>query len=210
MDIGDLRRDYRQRKLERNNLDKNPFEQFKLWLGEAIKSEVLEPNAMILSTATKTGIPSSRTVLLKEIDERGLIFFTNKESRKAKEMIENPEVSLVFWWAPLERQVAIQGKAEQIDKADDENYFTKRPRGNQLGCWASRQGAVISSREILEDEFRRLDELYKDKVPLPPFWGGFRIIPTRFEFWQGRSNRLHDRFMYQKENGSWTICRLSP
>lgn len=190
---------------------KNPIDQFHEWLEEAIHAHILEPNAMVLATANKEGRPSSRTVLLKKYDASGLIFFTNTESRKAKELQENPYASATFLWKEIHRQVCIDAKVEKISHDDTASYFASRPRGSQLGAWASKQGTILSSREELDKEFQRLDTLYHDQeIPLPPFWGGFKMIPYQFNFWQGRLNRLHDRFMYLLQEDTWEIFRLSP
>jgi len=180
-------------------------------MNEAISSNLLEPNAMILATANKDGAPSARTVLLKGFDERGFVFYTNYESAKAKNLSENPIASLLFFWAELERQARIEGKVEQVSKADSEEYFRSRPRESQLGAWASKQSSVIASREVLEKKFEEMRKKFEGKeIPLPPFWGGYRVIPQSIEFWQGRESRLHDRICYSFENGKWKIERLSP
>lgn len=189
----------------------NPIEQFSVWMKEAIEAQVPEPNAMILATCTQSAVPSSRTVLLKQVDEQGFIFFTNYESRKAQEIEENPYVSATFLWKELERQIIIQGVAEKTSRRISENYFAKRPHASQLGAAASHQSKVISSREVIEEEYQRLDKLYKGKeIPCPVFWGGYLIKPNYFEFWQGRPNRLHDRYRYRLTNGQWLIDQLSP
>ena len=211
MDLGDLRSDYISQELRRKDLLINPLEQFQAWLQDAQKAQVPEPNAMVLATCKKTGFPSTRTVLLKQVDESGLIFFTNYESRKAKEIEENPQVSATFLWKALERQVVIQGTAKKTSREISEKYFARRPRQSQLGAAASQQGTIISSRTVLEEEYARLDKLYgNSEVPCPKFWGGFIIKPNYYEFWQGRPNRLHDRFKYQFSDGQWVIERLAP
>jgi pyridoxamine 5'-phosphate oxidase len=212
MDIGDLRREYMQRGLRRADLESDPVDQFERWFHEACGSQVPEPNAMSLATVSSEGAPSLRTVLLKYFDRQGLVFFTNHESAKAQQIATNPQVALLFFWAELERQTKILGKAEKISTAESLRYFATRPRGSQIGAWCSRQSAVISSRQLLE---MKLDELKRKfmnrEIPLPSFWGGYRIVPHCFEFWQGRPNRLHDRFLYSRqENGSWIIERLAP
>lgn len=207
--IKDLRQEYTFKSLDLEDLDKDPFKQLHTWLQEAYQHQAIEPNAMVLATANAQGKPSSRTILLKGLDT-GLIFFTNYESRKAKEIAENPFASAVFFWKELQRQATIDGKVEMLSREESSHYFSSRPRGNQLGSWASHQDQIISSRELLEQEYKRLEEEFKDKpVPLPPYWGGYRLIPTQFEFWQGRPSRLHDRFRYYLTD-TWQISRLSP
>ncbi|GAB4377702.1 MAG: pyridoxamine 5'-phosphate oxidase [Elainellaceae cyanobacterium] len=212
MDIADLRREYTQAGLNRDNLNPDPFQQFELWFQQACNADLQEPNAMVLATATATGEPFQRTVLLKYFDSNGFVFFTNYESRKAHQISENPQVSLLFLWLPLERQLQITGRAEKVSTAESFNYFTSRPRGSQLGAWCSQQSSVVSSRQILLMQFEKIKEKFlNQEIPLPPFWGGYRVVPNRFEFWQGRPNRLHDRFLYsQPEQESWQIQRLSP
>jgi pyridoxamine 5'-phosphate oxidase len=211
MDISEIRKEYLLRELSRKTLHTDPFVQFRLWLDEAIKAEIPEPTAMALATCSLGGIPSCRMVLLKEIDETGLTFFTNMESRKARDIFENPQVSALFWWRELERQVIVKGKAEVVSREQTGHYFKKRPRKSQLGSLASRQSKVLASRKVLEEEYERLAKEYEnEEVPLPPFWGGFKIVVRSFEFWQGRESRLHDRFEYHLEGNKWKIERLSP
>ncbi len=206
-----MRVDYRLKKLSRNSLNQDPFTQFKDWLEEAVRSQLIEPNAMSLATSAKSGKPSCRTVLLKGFDTRGFMFFTNLESRKARELNENPQASAIFWWRDLERQVLLEGSVETVSQEESSLYFARRPRASQLSAWASHQDAVIASRQLLEEQYRQMDERFRDQsVPKPPFWGGFRLVPERFEFWQGRADRLHDRFQYVLEEGVWKIDRLSP
>ena len=206
-----LRRDYRLQTLDKKDLGANPFEQFIAWLDAAIKADVIEPNAMALATASQDGIPSCRMVLMKHFDEQGLVFFTNSHSRKAKELKENPMAAGIFFWEKLERQVIIEGPVVEVEREVTENYFAKRPRGSQLGTSASKQDAPLGSRKDLEKAYDALEKKYKDKeVPCPDFWTGFRLIPQRFEFWQGRSDRLHDRFCYSILRDRWIITRLSP
>ena len=211
IDIGALRREYSQAELDENSVDSSPFEQFKIWFEEAVKADLLEPNAMVLSTTGSIG-PTQRTVLLKQFDERGLLFFTNYESKKAKQIEEESRVSILFPWYALERQVMVTGTVEKISKKDSLAYFLSRPFGSQVGAWASKQSSIISSRSILEKKLHEMKKKFEEgKVPLPEAWGGFRILPTTFEFWQGRKNRLHDRIFYQKNTDSqWSIDRLSP
>ncbi len=211
MDIGELRRDYTQRGLDLPDLDPDPFAQFELWFKQAQEADLLEPNALILSTVSPEGAPYQRTVLLKYFDRDGLVFFTNYGSRKAQHMAGNAQVSLLFPWYPLERQVAIAGIASKISAAESLRYFSSRPRGSQLGAWVSQQSTIISSRQLLEMQFEKMKEKFlNQEIPLPEFWGGYRVKPTSFEFWQGRSSRLHDRFLYSLKDRDWAIARLSP
>jgi pyridoxamine 5'-phosphate oxidase len=206
-----LRREYTSLALNAKDLNSNPFKQFDQWLQEAHKAQILEPNAMILATATQDGKPSSRTVLLKKFDQQGLVFFTNEKSRKAREIEDNPQGSVTFLWLAMARQVNIEGKIEKIPFEETQAYFATRPRGSQLGAWASHQGEVIASRQALESAYKKADKHYQQQViPAPPYWAGYRITPKRFEFWQGRENRLHDRFEYCFEHLQWHIQRLSP
>jgi pyridoxamine 5'-phosphate oxidase len=217
-DPAQLRRDYRSQALRRGDLADDPVAQFRLWFDQAVAAGLDEPNAMVLGT--RDGVrPSARTVLLKAIDARGFVFFTHYESRKATEIAAHPEVSLLFPWYGLERQVAILGRAERISAAESLAYFLSRPVGSRLGAWVSRQSAVISSRSILEMQWQAMQRRFADgQVPLPPAWGGLRVVPCEFEFWQGRTNRLHDRFRYRPAEasreaggaGAWTIERLAP
>ena len=211
MDIGELRRDYTQRGLDLPDLDADPYAQFELWFQQAQEAELLEPNALVLSTVSPEGAPYQRTVLLKYFDRDGLVFFTNYGSRKAQHMAGNAQVSLLFPWYPLERQVAIAGTASKISAAESLRYFSSRPRGSQLGAWVSQQSTIISSRQLLEMQFEKMkDKFLNQEIPLPDFWGGYRVKPISFEFWQGRSSRLHDRFLYSLKDGDWAIARLSP
>ena len=206
-----MRQGYEDAGLTREQLNSDPFLQFEAWFSEANDSEPI-PNAMSLATVSRSGAPMLRTVLLKLFDENGFVFFTNYKSRKADQIAENPNVATLFNWVALERQVSIIGVAEKIDTSESLKYFLSRPRGSQLGAWVSDQKSVLSSRKILEmklDEIKR--KFAKGKIPLPYFWGGYRIKPDSFEFWQGRPNRLHDRFLYSKsDNESWCIERLAP
>jgi len=196
--------------LKKSSVDKNPFKQFAKWFNEVLQSGIKEPTAMTLATATKEGVPSARAVLLKDYDENGFLFFTNYESRKGKELIENPAAELLFYWMDLQRQVRISGKVEKTDREDSEQYFKTRPLKSRIGAWASKQSEIIPDREYLEKRFSEFEKKFKDDVPLPSNWGGFRLIPECFEFWQGRESRLHDRICYLKKNEEWEIIRLSP
>lgn len=213
MDISHLREEYTRAGLEREQLADNPFEQFDLWFRQAQDAQIPEPNAMSLATASENGMPSLRTVLLKYFDKRGFVFFTNYESSKAQEIEVNPKAAMMFPWVTLERQVIIQGAVEKISKAESLKYFISRPHGSQLGAWVSSQSNVITNRTLLELKLNEVKQKFsKGRVPLPSFWGGYRIVPERFEFWQGRPSRLHDRFEYLKPYSSeqWEIQRLQP
>jgi pyridoxamine 5'-phosphate oxidase len=196
--------------LKKPTVDKNPVKQFAKWYKTVLKSGLKEPTAMTLATASKGGVPSARTVLLKGYDEKGFLFFTNYGSRKGRELSENPFAELLFYWMDLRKQVRISGRVEKISKEESKKYFKTRPLNSQIGAWASRQSEIIPDRKFLEEKYKEYSEKYKENVPLPPFWGGFRLIPERFEFWQGRENRLHDRICYMKKNGEWEIVRLAP
>ena len=212
MNLADVRTDYRRGRLRREDLREDPIEQFQMWLNDACSAGLTEPTAMSLATSSKEGRCLVRTVLLKGLDERGLVFFTNLESRKARHIQENPNVSLLFPWLLLERQVIITGQAARISTVESLKYFLSRPRGSQLAAWASRQSNVISSRQVLEMEWERLKEKFgAGEIPLPSFWGGYRVTPDTIEFWQGGHHRLHDRFQYAwQTDGTWTIDRLAP
>jgi pyridoxamine 5'-phosphate oxidase len=210
--ISNLRKEYTIAGLTENELDPNPFNQFRKWLNQAIKAGLPEPTAMTLATATKDGKPSARIVLLKNVDEEGFVFFTNYASRKGRELLKNPTAALVFHWVELERQVRIIGKAKNVSREESEQYFRTRPIGSQLGAWASKQSEILQSRQEIEKRVLELEAQYANKeIPVPPVWGGFRIKPTEIEFWQGRPNRLHDRLRYALARGAkWKIVRLSP
>jgi pyridoxamine 5'-phosphate oxidase len=210
-EIANLRRNYSLKEFTESIADPNPFVQFSHWFNELLKSDVTEPNAMIIATASAEGVPSVRTVLLKKFDETGFVFFTNYDSHKAKDLIKNPVAEILFLWLELERQVRIRGRVEKVSPEESEEYFHSRPTNSQIGAWASKQSSIIPGRDYLEEKFRETAEKYKDgKIPLPPFWGGFRLIPDEFEFWQGRESRLHDRLSYRHKEDSWEIVRLSP
>ncbi len=206
----DLRRDYSTRQFNESIAKASPFEQFKLWFYEVSQTNVLEPNAMILSTANKEGKPSSRVLLLKQFDENGFVFFTNYESRKGKELEENPYANLLFFWDVLERQVRIEGAVNKISKEESEEYFRTRPYKSRLGAWASKQSTPLKTRFTLIREVAKVMTKYPLDVPLPPYWGGYRLVPEQFEFWQGRPSRLHDRIQYSLEKNIWKKIRLYP
>ena len=210
--VADLRKDYRLKTLEIEDLSPDPIEQFDRWWQEVLAAEIPEPNGMTLATATPQGKPSARIVLLKGFDERGFVFYSNSLSRKGQEIEANPQAALVFWWEPLERQVRIEGVIEPIVPAESDAYFQSRPKSSRLGAWASEQSQVIKGRTELESRLRQLEEQYADTeiVPRPPHWGGLRLVPDRIEFWQGRPSRLHDRLCYLKQSREWSIVRLSP
>ncbi|WP_286756824.1 pyridoxamine 5'-phosphate oxidase [Roseivirga sp. UBA838] len=210
--IADLRQEYTKAALDVESANESPFVQFEKWFGEAQSGELLEPNAMVLSTVDELNRPFQRTVLMKALDHSGLVFYTNYKSRKARHIEKNNQVSVLFPWYAMERQVFIQGVAKKVSAKESLKYFTSRPHGSQLGAWVSQQSQVISSRSILEMKLAEMKQKFKEgKVPLPDFWGGYRIEPTSFEFWQGRQNRLHDRLLYEKQaKGNWKISRLSP
>ena len=234
MNLGDFREDYRRDALDRAVLDANPLSQFESWFREATGEQSqsrwrkigvalyklwsaicnhrpADSNAMTLATVDKNGKPSTRTVLLKSVDERGFIFFTNYDSRKGRELAENPNAALTFFWSDLERQVCIAGSVIKLPVAESEAYFKSRPRGSQLAAWASNQSEIVPDRATLEKKWSELEAKFPNEIPLPPNWGGFILRPERIEFWQGRPSRLHDRFNYAKQaDGSWKISRLSP
>lgn len=235
MAIADLRREYNFAGLRRVDLENDPIAQFRKWFDQAagVKrsgrlrrflirnykallqitgAEPMDVNAATLATADKEGRPSARIVLLKGVDERGFVFFTNYGSRKGRELIENPNAAMVFYWPDQERQVCVAGAATQLDRPEVEAYFNSRPRGSRLAAWASRQSEVIENRQVLEKRWKELEQQHPDNaIPTPPFWGGFVLRPVRIEFWQGRPSRLHDRFCYTRQSdGTWRIDRLSP
>lgn len=210
-DLADLRRDYRSRPLRRTDLDSDPIVQFDRWFQDALQAAVPEPNAMSIATVDAAGQPSSRTVLLKFYDQRGLVFYTNLGSRKAREIETNPKVALLFFWPELQRQVKVRGTATRASAAETLGYFIRRPRESQLGAWVSNQSQTVSSRALLEQRFAEMKQKFSaGTVPLPSFWGGFRVQPEAVEFWQGQENRLHDRFIYTRREGGWRIERLAP
>lgn len=209
--IADLRCDYRLKALLETEVNANPIQQFQLWFDQAIQAELPEPNAMTLATVSTAGKPAARMVLLKGVDSAGFVFYTNYQSRKGQELTATPWAALVFWWAELERQVRIEGPVSKVSDTETETYFYSRPRGSQLGAWASDQSQVIGDRTILEQRLQDLEQQYQNQpIPRPSHWGGYRLQPDLIEFWQGRPNRLHDRLSYQRQNEAWTVQRLSP
>lgn len=210
--IADLRQNYTLAGLAEADLNSNPIEQFNLWFQQALDADLIEPNAMTLATATPKGKPTARIVLLKGVSDRGFVFYTNYESQKGQQLIANPYAALVFLWDKLERQVRIEGKVEQLSSSESAVYFHSRPKASQIGAWASDQSQVIANREVLEKKLASLEEQYQgQEIPLPQHWGGFRVVPNRIEFWQGRPSRLHDRLVYNLEaDGNWSISRLAP
>ena len=211
--IADIRKDYKLRSLDESDVAGNPIDQFTRWWDEAIKSNIDEVNAMTLATATKTGMPSARIVLLKGYDANGFVFFTNYESQKGKELAENPQAALVFFWKELERQVRIDGIIEKVAAIESDVYFQSRPAGSRIGAWASPQSKQISGREVIENNYRVFEEKFPDPeaIPRPLHWGGYIVKPHTIEFWQGRSSRMHDRIQYKIEAGNqWAIQRLAP
>lgn len=211
--LADLRKDYSLAGLLEKDLAKDPFRQFEKWFQEAEAAKVVEPNAMTLSTVGSDGRPSSRTVLLKGLDGRGFVFYSNYESRKGRELANIPRAALLFPWLALERQVIVEGAVTRVSREESEAYFHSRPRASQLGAWVSQQSSVITGRAVLEDAMKALEQKYAGKeVPLPPAWGGYRVTPETVEFWQGRRSRLHDRLRYRRDgkNGAWSVERLAP
>ena len=211
--VGELRKEYTLSGLYRKDLSSDPFQQFRLWFEESVRTAGdREPNAMTLATASRSGIPSARVVLLKGFDARGPVFFTNYESRKAQQLAENPHAALSFHWPWLERQIQMEGVVQKVGREESKAYFDKRPIGSRLGAIVSKQSSVVESRGKLEERLLSLKAEYLDSdPPLPDFWGGYLLVPERFEFWQGRENRLHDRFLYTRlEDGNWQIERLAP
>lgn len=208
--LKNMRLNYEQGQLLESNLEMNPFELFRKWFDQAVEAKVIEPNAMTIATATKDGIPSARVVLLKGFDETGFVFYTNYHSRKGKELNDNPFAAILFWWREFERQIRIEGKIKKISRKESEEYFNQRPLKSRYGTLASEQSEIIENREVLEKRFIDLEKQYGANPPTPENWGGYKLIPAKFEFWQGRTSRLHDRICYHKENNNWKIFRLQP
>lgn len=209
--INNLRREYKLNILSEETVQKNPFNQFEEWFREVLKVGLIEPNAMMLATADDNAKPSVRVVLLKGLSKKGFTFFTNYTSRKGKDLTENSSASLLFFWAELERQVRVEGEIKKISKVESQKYFNTRPIESRLAAWASEQSKTIPGRDYLDAKFEIFKREFKGKqIPLPPDWGGFRLVPEYFEFWQGRESRLHDRICYKKSKSSWKIFRLAP
>jgi len=210
MDLAQLRLSYTFAGLTESDLNPDPVKQFEIWMQQAITSEIREPNAMTLATAARDGRPSARTVLLKDFDERGFVFYTNYESQKARDLADNSHACLLFFWKELERQVRIDGTVTRVSRAESDEYFHTRPLGSQIGAWASIQSSVIPDREWLEAKVQHFASEFGETVPLPDNWGGYRVAPHTLEFWQGRPSRLHDRLRYRKDTPGWVVERLSP
>src|SRR5690625_3407473 len=209
--VAEIRRDYTKQALIESVVKETPVEQFRVWFKQAVSAGMLDPNAMTLATATKNGAPSSRIVLLKGFDEQGFRFYSNYDSRKGRELEENPRAALCFFWPTLERQVRIEGTVQKVNRTTSADYFRQRPRLSQLGAWASRQSSTVASRKELVTVFEEMRKRFENReVPLPDFWGGYLLTPVYVEFWQGRTGRLHDRICYTKRDDSWEISRLSP
>lgn len=209
--LNNLRHEYNLNKLSEETIRKNPFRQFEFWFRQVIKLKLTEPNAMVLATTDKKAKPSARIVLLKDLSKDGFVFFTNYKSSKGRSLTENPEASLLFYWAELERQIRVEGKVKKISRAESQKYFNTRPLESRIAAWASEQSEVIPDREYLEQKFLYFKEKFRGKKnPIPPYWGGFVLVPDYFEFWQGRENRLHDRICFKKMKSGWKIFRRAP
>ncbi len=209
--LAELRKDYARGSLDESSVERDPIRQFQLWFQQALDAQLPEPNAMTVATVDAEGRPSARILLIKGVDERGFVFFTNYESRKGRELAANPHASLLFFWSELERQVRIEGAVEKTSEQESDAYFASRPLGSRIGAWASEQSREIASRMELEAREKAYVERFGENPPRPPHWGGYRLVPERIEFWQGRPSRLHDRIVYIREpDGHWRIVRLSP
>lgn len=211
-EIAAIREDYTKFSLSEADIDRNPFQQFETWFQQAVHAEVLEPNAMTLATIAADGFPKTRIVLMKDLKADGICFFTNYESAKSLDIEANPKVSVLFFWPELQRQVRIEAYAEKLNQQESTEYFQSRPRSSQIGAWASPQSQVIADRKVLEDREQAISKQFEQDtvLPKPDFWGGFLLKPIKFEFWQGRASRLHDRIVYLKEDNNWVTCRLAP
>ncbi len=211
INVQHLRQSYKSSTLVEDKINKDPFKQFEIWFNDALKAEFIEPNAMNISTVNSNGDISSRMVLLKGFDEHGFVFFTNYESNKASDIASTQQAALTFWWDKLHRQIRIRGTVEKVTRKESEEYFHSRPRGSQIGAVASKQSEVIQDYAYLENEYKTIEDQYENQeIPCPKHWGGYRVMPVEFEFWQGRPNRLHDRIRYFKTDIDWKIERLSP
>ena len=208
--LADLRKSYEREKLEEADVAQDPLEQFTRWMQQAIDAQIPEPNAMTLATVSAENRPSTRPVLIKGCDERGIVWYTNYESRKARQISKNPWASLQFHWVELERVVRIEGKVEKVSPEESEAYYRSRPLDSRIAAWASPQSEVIADRKALEKRVEEFNQKFGENPPLPPNWGGLRLVPERWEFWQGRKNRLHDRIVYRREKGNWIRERLAP
>jgi len=208
--LADMRKNYQQAELLESNAAKHPLQQFTTWLNQALEAEIPEPNAMTLATVSSSLRPSTRVVLIKGYDEQGIVWFTNYDSRKGRELAGNPFAALQFHWVELERVVRIEGRVEKISPADSDTYYHSRPLGSRIGAWASPQSQSISSREWLQDELKNYADKFQQEPPRPPHWGGYRLVPDSWEFWQGGGARLHDRLQYSLTNGQWQMQRLAP
>ena len=208
--ISQIRKSYLSGELDEANVGGDPISLFADWMDEAVAAGIEEANGMALATASADGAPAVRVVLLRGFDERGFVFYTNYESAKGQDLLTNPRAAASFWWPPLDRQVRIGGRVEKVSRAESQAYFDSRPRGHQLSAWASPQSRVVTGREKLQTRAGEVETLFPGDVPLPDFWGGYRLAPEQMEFWQGRENRLHDRFLFEKRQGVWTVARLAP
>ena len=208
--LADIRGKYSEFELNKENIDKDPYKQFSSWMDDVLKMNIVEPNAMVLSTSDENNFPSSRVVLLKELKDGEFIFYTNYESKKGHDLSVNPQASLLFFWRELGRQIRISGTVTKTNREESENYFSSRPYESRISAWASKQSSIIPGRKFLEDKFEEIKKEYEKVVPVPSFWGGFKLSPIRFEFWQGRENRLHDRIVYIQNKDKWDMVRLSP